>query len=179
MTKKTCSSVRANAVMPCTKSKTLSGSRPSSTVERENHGMGGRIDVEPDDVADIGCEGRIVRELEGADAVRLEPVRAPGALHVGQADAYGLRHGSPAPLGRLAGRLGSVRATIRWPTSGPNGTTREGRVLSRRSPSTPLPAKRSCQRQTAVLLLPVLCMTAFVPSPSAGASTIAARQTYF
>jgi hypothetical protein len=39
-------------------------------------------------------------------------------------------------------------------------------------------AKLSCQRQTAVLLLPVRRMTAFVPSPSA-VTTIAARQTCF
>ena len=77
------------------------------------------------------------------------------------------------------GGSASVKATIRSPTSGPNGATREGRVLSRNSPSTPSLAKRSCQRQTAVLLLPVRRMTAFVPSPSAVASTIAERQTCF
>ena len=66
----------------------------------------GRIDVEPDDVADLGGEVRVVRELEGADAVRLEPVRAPDALDVGEADAGRLGHGAPRPVGRLAGRLG-------------------------------------------------------------------------
>ena len=33
-------------------------------------------------------------------------------------------------------------------TSWPSVATREGRVLSRSSPSTPSSAKRSCQRQT-------------------------------
>src|SRR5215210_7389426 len=56
---------------------------------------------------------------------------------------------------------------------------RAGRVLSRRRPSTPSSAKRSCQRQTAVLLLAVRRMIAAVPSPSAVVSTIAARQTRF
>src|SRR5829696_4197281 len=69
------------------------------------------------------------------------------------------------------GGSASVRATIRSPTSGPNGAMRDGRVLSRRRPSTPSAAKRSCQRQTAVLLLPVRRMMAAVPRPSAVAST--------
>ena len=56
---------------------------------------------------------------------------------------------------------------------------REGRVLSRRSPSTPSAANRSCQRQTQVLDLPVSRMIAFVPTPSALSNTIRARQTCF
>src|SRR5271167_1230696 len=55
---------------------------------------------------------------------------------------------------------------------------REGRVLSRR-PSKPSAAKRSCQRQTQVLDLPVSCTIAFVPAPSALSNTIQARQTCF
>jgi hypothetical protein len=47
-----------------------------------------------------------VRELEGADAVRLEPVRTPDALDIGEADARRLGHGASCPVGRLAGRLG-------------------------------------------------------------------------
>ena len=38
---------------------------------------------------------------------------------------------------------------------------------------------RACQRQTAVLLTPAVRMIAAVPSPSAVASTIRARQTCF
>lgn len=68
--------------------------------------MGRRIDVKPDDVADLGREGRIVGELEGPDAVRLQPVRVPDALDIGEAHACRLRHGPPSPLGRLARRLG-------------------------------------------------------------------------
>ncbi len=49
---------------------------------------------------------------------------------------------------------------------------REGRVLSRKRPSTPSATKRSCQRQTQVLDLPVSRMISFVPTPSALSSTI-------
>ena len=44
---------------------------------------------------------------------------------------------------------------------------REGRVLSRNSPSTPSCMKRSCQRQMQVFDLPVRWMISIVPSPSA------------
>ena len=56
---------------------------------------------------------------------------------------------------------------------------REGRVLSRSSPSKPSAAKRSCQRHTQVLDLPVRRMISIVPTPSALNSTISARQTCF
>ena len=64
---------------------------------------------------------------------------------------------------------------ISWPSGG----TREGRVLSRRRPSTPASAKRSCQRQTQVFDVPVRRMISTVPRPAAESSTISARQTCF
>ena len=102
--------------------------------------------------------------------------------------ALGLAELSDAPVGAIArpvqwvvspGGSARVRATIRSATSGPKGLTREGRVLSRSRPSTPSWANRSCQRQTTVLLLAVWRMIATVPSPSAVANTIPARQTCF
>jgi hypothetical protein len=72
-----------------------------------------------------------------------------------------------------------VRATIRSAIEGLSFGMREGRVLSRSSPSTPSAAKRSCQRQTQVLDLPVSRMIAFVPTPSALSNMICARQTCF
>ncbi len=72
-----------------------------------------------------------------------------------------------------------VRATTRAATSGPSGGMRAGRILSRRSPARPSRAKRSCQRQTAILDTPASRMIACVPSPSALSSTMRARQTCF
>ena len=72
-----------------------------------------------------------------------------------------------------------VSATTRSATEGSSFGMREGRVLSRKSPSTPSAAKRSCQRQTQVLDLPVSHMIAFVPAPLALSNTICARQTCF
>ena len=70
-------------------------------------------------------------------------------------------------------------ATTRFATSASSGSIREGRVLSRRSPSKPSSMKRSCHRQTQVFDLAVRRMISFVPSPSAVSKTISARQTCF
>ena len=135
-----------------------------------------RIDVEPDDVAQLVHELRIVGELELTHPVRLKAMGAPDALHRADTDA-GLGHRRAGPVRRLARRLSRV-ARRRARPSGSSGGMREGRVLSRSSPRA-LAAKRSCQRQTHVLDLPVWRMISSVPRPSAVSSTIWARQTCF
>jgi hypothetical protein len=72
-----------------------------------------------------------------------------------------------------------VSATTRSATAGGSGAIRDGRVLSRNSPSTPSCMNRSCQRHRQVLLLPVRRMISLVPRPSAVNSTIRARHTCF
>lgn len=54
-----------------------------------------------------------------------------------------------------------------------------GRILSRRSPSTPASAKRRCQRHTVGLAIPTYRAIAFTALPFAVASTIRARRTIF
>jgi len=39
-------------------------------IDTEDHGVGGRIDIQADDVADLGGELRIVGKLGGADPAR-------------------------------------------------------------------------------------------------------------
>ena len=67
--------------------------------------MGRRVHVKADDVLDLLGKGRVVGALEGADAVRLQAVGLPEALHRAQGDADGLGHRSAGPVGRLARRL--------------------------------------------------------------------------
>ena len=57
----------------------------------------------------------------------------------------------------------NVTATTRSTVARSSGAMPGGRVLSRRRPSTPSSMKRSCQRQTVVLDLPVSAMMAAVP----------------
>jgi hypothetical protein len=112
------------------------------------------------------------------DPMRLEPMSAPDALNGTDADAGRLGHRRARPMRRSCGGSSMVRATIRS-AKGLSFGMREGRVLSRSSPSTPSAAKRSCQRQTQVLDLPVSRMITFVPTPSALSNMICARQTCF
>jgi hypothetical protein len=56
---------------------------------------------EAGNVAHLCREGRVVRELECADAVWLKPVRAPDTLDVGQAHARDFRHCAAGPRGRF------------------------------------------------------------------------------
>src|ERR1700756_5130678 len=72
-----------------------------------------------------------------------------------------------------------VRATTRSTVSGGKAGMRDGRVLSRVSPSTPSCMKRSCQRHTTVLPLPTARAMAMVPLPSADRTMIRARHTCF
>lgn len=67
--------------------------------------MGGRVDVETDDITQLGGELWIGGELEPAEAMRLKPVCPPGALHRGDADAGDLGYGGGGPVGCLARRI--------------------------------------------------------------------------
>src|SRR5262245_63448962 len=55
-------------------------------VDREHDGMGGRIDIEADDVFEFLGKVRIVRQLEGADAMRRKLVGLKNALYRSQTD---------------------------------------------------------------------------------------------
>src|SRR5271166_3028353 len=56
-------------------------------VDRENDGMGGWIDIEPDDVTQLVNELRVVGELELLHPMRLKAVSAPDALDRAGTDA--------------------------------------------------------------------------------------------
>src|SRR3979490_361266 len=75
-------------------------------VDREDDGMGGRIDIKPDNIAQLVDELRVVGKLELVDPVRLATMRAPDALDGPRADTDGFRHHSSSPVGRLDGRIG-------------------------------------------------------------------------
>jgi hypothetical protein len=68
--------------------------------------MGGWIDVQADDVPQLGRELGVLGELEPLDAMRLQAVPSPDPLHRAQADPGHLGHRPAGPVGRLARRLG-------------------------------------------------------------------------
>ena len=75
-------------------------------IDRENDGMSGWINVEPDNVTQLVDELRIVGELELLHFMRLKAVSAPNALDGTGADADCFRHQGGGPVGRLGGRFG-------------------------------------------------------------------------
>ncbi len=76
-------------------------------VEREDQAVGGRINVQPDDVAQLLGERRVVRALECAHPVRLEVVLGPDPLYRAERDAGFFGHRPAGPVGGFAGRLGA------------------------------------------------------------------------
>src|SRR5271167_408709 len=76
-------------------------------IDREDDGMGERMDLEPDHIAQLFDELRVVGEVELLDPVRLETMRAPDALNGARADADGFRHHRGSPVGGLDGRIGA------------------------------------------------------------------------
>src|SRR5215472_14419298 len=67
-------------------------------IDRENDGVVGRIDVEADDLFELGRELGIIRQLEPADQMRPQAVSTPDPLHRIDADASGLRHRRARPM---------------------------------------------------------------------------------
>ena len=93
--------------------------------------MGGRINIEADDIAQLLDELRIAGELEMLRPVGLEAMGAPDAMHGTHTDAVGFA--IVVAVQWVASTGGSVRvnATTCLTISGPSGGIRAGLVLSR------------------------------------------------
>jgi hypothetical protein len=73
-------------------------------VDREDDRMGGRVDVEADDVFEFLGKFRIVRQLERTDAMRRELVGFENTLHRAQAHSRGFRQHPAGPVGCFSRR---------------------------------------------------------------------------
>jgi len=73
-------------------------------VNTKHYGVGGRIDVKANDVANLRRKLRIIGKLEGFDAMGGKAVHLPNALHRRQADPRNLGHHATGPMGALARR---------------------------------------------------------------------------
>ena len=132
-------------------------------IDRENDGVVGRVDVEADDLFELGRKLGIVGQLEPADQMRPQAMSTP--IRCTELTLIPAAFAIAAPVQWLAvgGGPAKVRATTRSATSGRSGGMRAGRVLSRQSPVTPSWPNRSCQRRITVLALPVARMMSAVP----------------
>ena len=105
-------------------------------VDREDDGMGGRIDIKPDNIAQLVDELRVVGKLELVDPVRLETMRVR-QMRWTELALIPTAFAIIVAVQWVASAGGSVRvsATTRLAISDPSGGMREGRVLSRKRPS--------------------------------------------
>src|SRR6516225_2262147 len=67
-------------------------------INAQDQGMGGRVEVQSDDVAHLVDKHRIARQLEGFKAVRLQPEGAPDASDARGRDAAVPRHAARTPM---------------------------------------------------------------------------------
>jgi hypothetical protein len=72
-------------------------------VDREDDRVGGRIDIEADDVPELFGKLRVVRQLEGPNAMRLNPMSFQDALHRTQAYPDRLGQFPTGPMRDLPG----------------------------------------------------------------------------
>jgi hypothetical protein len=106
--------------------------------------MGGRVDVEADNVLEFLRELRVVRQLERPDAMRGELVSLKDALHRSRAHACRLRQHSAGPMGCFSRRR--RQRQINHPL---HGGRRErwlagfARLIARQ-PATPSAMNRAC-----------------------------------
>ena len=73
-------------------------------VDREDDGVGRRVDVEADHVLELLGELGVIRQFKRADTVRRELVGIEDALHGAQAHASRPRQHSPGPVGGFTRR---------------------------------------------------------------------------
>src|ERR1700722_21010678 len=73
-------------------------------IYREDDGVGGRIDIETDDVPELLDKLRVLRQFERPDTVRRELVSFQDALHRTQAHSGRLGKFPARPVGALARR---------------------------------------------------------------------------
>jgi len=84
---------------------------PGLLVDRQHHGMSRRVHAhaEPDDILELVRKLGVTGALEGANAVRLQPLRREDALYRAQRDADRLGHRPAGPVSRLARRFRALQ----------------------------------------------------------------------
>jgi len=144
-------------------------------VDGQDNGLEGRVDVETDNVDELGCEPRIVQTLERAHSVRLKAVRIPGALHRTQKNSLVVAIARPVHC--VAYYSGTAHITTTTPITvlAAIGGLLGLHVWSRSNPSTPSSVKRCCQRHTVGQLTPISAAMRFINAASGGIFAAAGR----
>src|SRR5206468_6757565 len=123
-------------------------------VGREDDRMGGRLDVEADDILELLGELRVVRQFEHSDAVRREWWAS--RMRCTERKLTPAAFASIRPVQWVASPVGgpSARSTTRCTVAAGSGFLPGLRVLSRVSPAIPSAMNRACQVHTTGFDLP-------------------------
>jgi len=148
-------------------------------VDRQHDGVGRRIEVVADDVAQLVDELRIIGELELAPSVGRETMRLPAAPDRTGADARLLRHYVGGPVGRLARRIGKRQCHDELADIGTERRNARRPRLVAQQPVTAFRGEALLPAPHAGLRLAGAAHDLDVPTPSADKSTISARHTCF
>ena len=148
-------------------------------VDREHDRVGWRMHIEADDIFHLLGQSQVGGALEGAQAMRLQPVGTPDALHGVQRQADVVAIARPVQWVISPGGSPQVNASTLLTVSIATGFLPGGRVLSCSRPATPASAYRRCQRHTAGRLTPARSATCSTGSRSAESRTMRARCTCF
>jgi hypothetical protein len=149
-------------------------------------GMRRRIDIEADDVPQLGPELGVAGQLELAHPVRLEAVRSPDPLHRTDADADCFGHHCSRPMRRVARRIAErqrpkpLRPTLRhtrtrasrWQKPPP----RTG-IIGRRAGGRRLPCARPRKLRPNFRVLAACAASLNAPSRSATGGTADLHQS--
>jgi len=116
-------------------------------VDAEHDRVRRRIDIEADDIPQLGHELGVARQLELTDPMGLQAVRPPDALHRADADAGRFRHHLGRPMRGFARRIAEGqghRALVharrqRWNARGPRHVAQQTRHPRPHKPLLPAP----------------------------------------
>src|SRR5215475_12012972 len=148
-------------------------------IDRQDNGVVGRVDIEADDVMQLGRELRVVRQLELPDPVRLEAMGTPDPLHRADADPDRLRHRRAGPVAGRGWRACQRQSNHAFGHLGTQRRDARGPRLVAPQPRDPSLLEALLPAPDHGLALPVASMISAVPRPAAVRRTILARQTCF
>jgi hypothetical protein len=110
-------------------------------IDRQNDGVVWRTDIEPDDIAQLGDELRIIGQLELTDPMGLQAMGTPDALDRADANPDRFGHGRPRPMGRGRGRSSQGQPHHALGNVGTQGRDARGRCLVTPQPGEAFSAK--------------------------------------
>jgi hypothetical protein len=148
-------------------------------IDGRDDGMGRRRDVKPDDVVKLLGKGFIIRQFETAPAMGCKSMRMPDLHDRRGCNANSLGHRTNSPVRCfLLRRLKRQRDNPLNAFAIKRCNARRPALVMQKAIGASV-TKRSCQRQTQVLDLPVASMIATVPEPSLLIKMILSRHTCF